>query len=110
MKAWSIFEKSIQYRMHPEISALPSKLFYESRISNGPNLQVIRKAPWHDHDSFGPFYFFNVKSGREEKSRYEFSFSNPTEADIVCGLIDHMCHAFPKIDVSSRLMLQAFGF
>ncbi|KAJ2816813.1 DEAD-box type RNA helicase, partial [Coemansia furcata] len=53
---------SIQYRMHPEISIFPSRLFYESRLKDGPDMDKKQSAPWHSNANYPPFRFFNIKS------------------------------------------------
>lgn len=54
--------------MHPDISKLPSKLFYDGRIEDGPNMAQTTAAVWHVNPTFGPYRFFNVK-GVETKVR-----------------------------------------
>ncbi|KAJ8518486.1 hypothetical protein ONZ45_g4443 [Pleurotus djamor] len=59
---------SIQYRMHPEISRLPSELFYNGRLQDGPSMSQKTQRPWHSHPNFGVYRFFDVK-GVEEQVR-----------------------------------------
>ncbi|ORY04735.1 P-loop containing nucleoside triphosphate hydrolase protein [Basidiobolus meristosporus CBS 931.73] len=93
---------SIQYRMHPEISAFPSKLFYGSKLRDGPNLAQIKTQKWHENRKFAPYNFLNVHSGREEIGRGK-SLYNTKEAEIAVALVHHLCKAFPTINFSNRI-------
>lgn len=57
---------SIQYRMNPYISELPSKVFYNGDLKDGPNMATKTAAIWHEKPIFGPYRFFNV-DGVEQK-------------------------------------------
>ncbi|KAG9227572.1 hypothetical protein CCMSSC00406_0000782 [Pleurotus cornucopiae] len=57
---------SIQYRMHPEISQLPSRVFYDGRLQDGPSMAEKTGKPWHSHPKFGIYRFFDIKRGVEE--------------------------------------------
>ncbi|WWC87506.1 uncharacterized protein L201_002396 [Kwoniella dendrophila CBS 6074] len=58
---------SIQYRMHPFISELPSKAFYNGELKDGPDMAKKTNAIWHQRNVFGPYRFFNV-DGHEVKA------------------------------------------
>ncbi|KAJ1845535.1 DEAD-box type RNA helicase, partial [Coemansia sp. RSA 2703] len=81
---------SIQYRMHPEISAFPSRLFYASRLRDGPDMQVKQAAPWHSGGKFPPFAFFDIAAGREEAGRSHSVF-NMAEVDAATQLVLALC-------------------
>ncbi|WVF66821.1 hypothetical protein IAT40_001563 [Kwoniella sp. CBS 6097] len=68
---------SIQYRMHPFISELPSKVFYKGELKDGPDMARKTAALWHQRNVFGPYRFFNVE-GIEMKAGT--STKNPDEA------------------------------
>ncbi|OCF45032.1 senataxin [Kwoniella heveanensis CBS 569] len=68
---------SIQYRMHPFISELPSKVFYNGELKDGPDMARKTAALWHQRNVFGPYRFFNVE-GTEMKAGT--STRNPDEA------------------------------
>ncbi|WVQ94431.1 hypothetical protein IAU59_001510 [Kwoniella sp. CBS 9459] len=68
---------SIQYRMHPFISELPSKVFYRGELKDGPDMARKTSALWHQRNVFGPYRFFNVQ-GTEIKAGT--STKNPDEA------------------------------
>ncbi|KAJ1718263.1 hypothetical protein LPJ53_006601, partial [Coemansia erecta] len=77
---------SIQYRMHPEISVFPSRLFYASRLRDGPEMDKKQSAPWHASANFPPFAFFNIMAGREEAGRSHSVF-NMAEVDAATQLV-----------------------
>ena len=55
--------------MHPEISLLPSRVFYDGRLEDGPDMAEKTRQDWHSDAKFGVYKFFNVHHGREESSR-----------------------------------------
>ena len=89
---------SIQYRMHPEISSFPSKLFYSSRLLNGPDMETITAAPWHSQHYFPPYRFYNVEQG-SERMGYGKSLYNPSEADAAMALVDMLANNLPQVKV-----------
>ena len=67
---------SIQYRMNPFISELPSKVFYNGQLKDGPGMAQKTAAIWHQRQIFGPYRFFNVdgvesKAGTSTKNSQE---------------------------------------
>ncbi|KAJ2011868.1 DEAD-box type RNA helicase, partial [Coemansia sp. S85] len=87
---------SIQYRMHPEISIFPSRLFYESRLKDGPDMDRKQSAPWHSNGNYPPFTFFNIKSGREQTDGSHSVF-NPFEVDAATQLVFSLCKDYPHL-------------
>jgi senataxin len=53
--------------MHPDISELPSKVFYNGQLKDGPNMAQKTLAIWHERSTFGPYRFLNVE-GVETKA------------------------------------------
>lgn len=92
---------SIQYRMHPDISRLPSKIFYEDRLQDGPNMDTKTAQPWHTHSKFGTYRFFNVKGGLEESSGR--STKNRAEAQVAVALFNRLRKDFPSVDFTFRV-------
>jgi superfamily I DNA and/or RNA helicase len=89
---------SIQYRMHPLISSLPSKLFYEGKLVDGPDLATIRTAEWHS--LLPPYQFFNVAKGKEKAlKKGGKSVWNSEEVEACVTLIYKLCISFPHINV-----------
>jgi superfamily I DNA and/or RNA helicase len=94
---------SIQYRMHPTISSFPSRLFYESKLIDGPNLEAIREAEWHS--LIPPYQFYNVAKGKETKKKGGKSVWNPEEVDACVALVYKLCVSFPHINVCAQTVL-----
>lgn len=69
---------SIQYRMHPEISRLPSVLFYERKLQDGPDMAVKTRRPWHDDSNLGVYRLFDIR-GNEEQADLGYSQYNLAE-------------------------------
>ncbi|KAJ1549890.1 DEAD-box type RNA helicase, partial [Nowakowskiella sp. JEL0078] len=92
---------NIQYRMHPEISRLPSLLFYDSKLENAPGLIESCRASWHDHPILSPYRLFDV-DGREQQGS-SHSIFNPDEIEACVNLIEMICHVCPDINFGSRI-------
>ncbi|KAJ1815437.1 DEAD-box type RNA helicase, partial [Coemansia sp. RSA 2598] len=93
---------SIQYRMHPEISVFPSRLFYDSLLKDGPEMAKKQTAPWHSSEKFPPFRFFNIASGREQVGQSHSVF-NIAEVDAAIQLVYNLCVDFPQIHWRQRI-------
>ena len=93
---------SIQYRMHPQISQLPSRLFYQGRLLDGPDMDVKTKQPWQSHPKFGCYRFFNVTGGREEGT-IGHSMKNVVEAQVSVALYARLRKEFASIDLDFRV-------
>jgi regulator of nonsense transcripts 1 len=83
-----------QYRMHPVLSAFPSRAFYRGLVQNGVN-EAARTWPkrwidWPRPDA--PLLFWNVKS-EEEYSETGLSYVNRHEAGCIAVLLDRMAQA-----------------
>ncbi|KAF7288567.1 hypothetical protein HMN09_01385800 [Mycena chlorophos] len=101
-KTWSgaMHLLSIQYRMHPSISLLPSKLFYQSRITDGPDMERKTAQPWHLNLKFGVYRFMNVKSVEDNTGR---SLKNLTECRMAVALFSRLRKSFPSIDFDGKV-------
>ncbi|KAG2155818.1 SEN1 N terminal-domain-containing protein [Suillus bovinus] len=93
---------SIQYRMHPDISRLPSRIFYQGRLLDGPDMDVKTKQPWHLHPKFGTYRFFNVNRG-QEASATGHSLKNTTESQVALALYARLCKEFSDVDFDFRV-------
>ncbi|KAH8114513.1 SEN1 N terminal-domain-containing protein [Phellopilus nigrolimitatus] len=94
---------SIQYRMHPEISRLPSRIFYEGRLHDGPDMDKKTAQPWHVEPKFGVYKFFSVTQGREEPGRIGHSLINREECKVVAAIYDRLRKQFPSVDFDYRI-------
>jgi senataxin len=93
---------SIQYRMHPEISHLPSQIFYQGRLQDGPAMDEKTKQPWQSHPKFGTYRFLNVQKGIEE-SGGRSSLKNVGECKVAVALYARLIQEFRDIDFSYRV-------
>jgi predicted DNA helicase len=93
---------SIQYRMHPAISAMPSKLFYDGKLTDGPDLNKLKVAKWHKNPLYGPYVFFDVLEGKEQQSK-SFSIFNSEEACVAVWLVESLVKQNPDIDFKNRI-------
>ncbi|KAI8644405.1 hypothetical protein BD408DRAFT_124206 [Parasitella parasitica] len=93
---------SIQYRMHPDISRFPSKMFYKSLLKDGPNMDRVSCAVWHALPQFPPYRFFNVMDGEEKVGRGKSIF-NVAEADAAVALVDMLCTKLPTVKFASKI-------
>jgi senataxin len=87
--------------MHPEISLLPSRVFYQGKLLDGPDMDVKTKQPWHLQEKFGPYKFFNV-AGQEEAGRGH-SLINRNESQIAVALYARLCKEFSNFDFDFRV-------
>lgn len=94
---------SMQYRMHPEISQLPSRLFYQGKLLNAEGLDQACSAEWHKSSPLlSPFRLFNVKDGVEATGRGH-SVWNAAEALACVQLIQYLCTLNPKVCFANRI-------
>lgn len=92
---------SIQYRMNPYISELPSKVFYNGQLKDGPDMAGKTAAIWHQKSIFGPYRFFNV-DGQEQKQGT--STKNIKEALVAVELYSQLEHHFgDKVNFDMRI-------
>jgi superfamily I DNA and/or RNA helicase len=104
----SVFLLDTQYRMHPEISRLPSMLFYRSALKDDPSVTSKSVAPWHHHrpNEFPPYCFIDVGTGRENRSNVGGSLRNEDEAGMAVQLFDQLCFKYPDIMVIVNCFLK----
>jgi regulator of nonsense transcripts 1 len=77
-----------QYRMHPSISAFPSRHFYQNRIHDEVTAAQRRPAshfPWPDDEH--PTMFIHCEEGRDRRSDGCVSYYNEEEADVVIEVL-----------------------
>ncbi|KAK1322133.1 hypothetical protein QJS10_CPA03g02525 [Acorus calamus] len=79
---------NVQYRMHPSISRFPNAMFYNNKISDGPN--VINKSyerRYLDGRMYGTYSFINVKHGKEVFDDWGRSRMNMAEVAVVLNIV-----------------------
>ena len=84
--------------MHPEISRLPSHIFYQGKLLDGPGMDIKTSQPWHTHAKFGTYRFFNVSRGLEEASGR--SIKNITECQVAVALYSRLRQEFSSVVLS----------
>ncbi|KAL6302769.1 SEN1 N terminal-domain-containing protein [Sparassis latifolia] len=95
---------SIQYRMHPDISQLPSRLFYDRRLQDGPDMGTKTKRPWHSHTKLGTYRFFNVSQGRQEDGQGAgHSLINRAECQVAVALYNRLRHDCSSFDFDFKV-------
>lgn len=87
--------------MHPEISQLPSEVFYSGRLEDGPDMAEKTQQLWHTRDMFGPYKFFNVLRGQESNSGK--SLVNRIECQIAAALYNRLQKEFSTVNFDFRI-------
>ncbi|WZN58489.1 P-loop-containing nucleoside triphosphate hydrolase [Chloropicon roscoffensis] len=82
-----------QYRMHPEIREWPSKKFYHGKLVDAEGLEEALKRPWHQHDGFGPYNFYDIKGGATQN---ENSWRNQFQADFAAEWLSCLLAKYPN--------------
>jgi senataxin len=88
--------------MHPEISQLPSEVFYSSRLLDGPDMDKKTQQPWHGSSMFPPYRFLNVQ-GQETSASKGSSLVNKAECQIAVALYNRIRTEFSVVDFSYRI-------
>lgn len=89
--------------MHPDISHLPSRLFYQGRLQDGPGMAVKTQQPWHSHSMFGTYRFLNVSRGQEQQAVTGHSIKNKMECQVAVALYARFRREFSDVDVDFRV-------
>ena len=84
--------------MHPEISRLPSRIFYQGRLQDGPGMEKKTRQPWHTDAKFGIYRFFSVTRGLEEASGR--SIKNMAECQVAVALYSRLRQEFSSVALS----------
>ena len=82
-----------QYRMHPAITAFPSREFYAGRLHDAPGMAERMAAPWHAvHAGLGPLAFYDVRGERIITAKLQSAV--PTAGrSACCRFRPHACWA-----------------
>ena len=86
---------NVQYRMHPDINVLPSKLFYQSALVDGKKMDVKTQVPWHYNAKFGAYKFFDLRFSHEEKKNK--SYYNYNEIEMAASLYKRLIRQYGDI-------------
>lgn len=91
-----------QYRMHPEISAFPSKEFYDGLLYDGDDMGQLRLQSWHQAKLLGPYRFFDVE-GVQERGHKGQSLVNQNELAVAVQLVKRFQSDFPDVDRNGKI-------
>lgn len=92
----------VQYRMHPEISAFPSKTFYDSKLRDGGDMVRLRARPWHRSQLFSPYRFFDVE-GMSKSAPKGRSLVNDAEIDAALSIYDRLVSDVSRYDFKNKI-------
>jgi senataxin len=82
---------NVQYRMHPKISRFPIVTFYNSKISDGPNVTTKSyEKRFLASKIFGSYSFINVDGGHETTEKHGRSLKNTIEAAAVSRIVQRL--------------------
>eukprot|EP00937_MAST-01D_sp_MAST-1D-sp2_P006031 g6031.t1 len=89
-----------QYRMHPAISAFPSRYFYDGRVRDGDCVGSAKwRAPWHGAHGLAltaaPLQFLDLASSAESSAR-SLSRRNAPEARLCVALLRALLELCPE--------------
>ena len=91
-----------QYRMHPEISAFPSKAFYDGRLLDGANMAKLRTQPWHKSKLLGAYRFFDVR-GFHQSIKGSHSLTNLEEIEVCLNLFHRLTTDYKTYDFKGKI-------
>ena len=92
----------VQYRMHPAISAYPSRTFYNSRLKDGPGMAQLRRRLWHAADLLGPYRFFDVQ-GLSSVAPKGHSLVNVAEINVAMQLYERLVTDVPQYKFDGKI-------
>jgi senataxin len=88
--------------MHPDISQLPSRVFYRGLLKDGPNMTEKTARAWHASNMFGPYKFFNILRGQETQGPFH-SLMNQAEVQVAVALYARLRNEFSSVDFNFRV-------
>ena len=89
--------------MHPEISLLPSRVFYDGRLRDGPEMKEKTAKPWHNELRLGVYKFFSAMNGREEPGRSGHSYFNREECNVAVAIYNRLLKQFSSFNFDYRI-------
>ena len=97
----------VQYRMHPEISKFPTFRFYQSKVTDGPNvLQRDYERKLLAGPMYGPYSFIDIKGGTESSGEHDMSLSDAAEAAAVTRIVERLFNGAVILSVTSSTFMK----
>jgi senataxin len=98
----SVHLLDMQYRMHPEISAFPSREFYEGQLKDGQDMAPLRHQPWHKTTLLSPYRFFDVQ-GVQERGHRGQSLVNNREIEVALQMYERFSKDYQDVDLKQKI-------
>ncbi|KAG9258671.1 putative SEN1 protein [Emericellopsis atlantica] len=98
----SVHLLDMQYRMHPEISAFPSREFYEGQLKDGQDMAPLRQQPWHRTTLLSPYRFFDVQ-GVQERGHKGQSLVNNREIEVALQMYERFSSDYRDLDLKQKI-------
>lgn len=94
----------VQYRMHPAISKFPSAEFYNGRLKDGPDVEILNIRPWHKNAPLTPYRFFDIVTGKESQNAKSMSYVNMEEIRVAIELVENLVNKYEReLDFSGKI-------
>nr|POE59118.1 helicase sen1 [Quercus suber] len=91
-----------QYRMHPDISMFPSKMFYDGLLKDGEGMAGLREKPWHKSLLLAPYRFYDVQ-GQQQSAPKGHSLVNKAEISVAIALYERLLTDFKDYDFNDQI-------
>lgn len=86
-----------QYRMHPEISRFPNKVFYNGELKDPVAPTAIKNT--ENNFLTNPFCMIDIHDGKEEFDKISKSYYNMTEVWAILDIIRYLKKSHPTLDL-----------
>lgn len=98
-----VFLLDRQYRMHPDISAFPSRYFYKGQLVQDAKMKDWTARKYHADRLFKPFVFFDVLGGHQSQVSGSKSLRNLTEVEFILLLVRTLLKRYPEMDWRKKI-------
>ncbi|WEJ94805.1 DEAD-box type RNA helicase [Yamadazyma tenuis] len=98
----SVYLLDVQYRMHPQIAAFPSKNFYDGKLKDGDGMLEKNSRPWHNLFPLSAYRFFDIV-GSQRQNEFSKSLFNTAEATVALEMVEELMHILPDKQFSGSI-------